>query len=138
MNLRIFFSSMYCIVHKNRLPLQRNYKTEAMVDNIKTQMRKGILEYCILGVIFKSDEAYVSDILKVLKDANLFVVEGTVYPLLTRMKNAGLLTYRWQESQGGPPRKYYKLTEEGHQLYESLEQEWAAISGSVEKVTSNK
>ncbi len=109
-----------------------------MIDNIKTQMRKGVLEYCILGVLDRRGEAYVSDILKVLKEADLFVVEGTIYPLLTRMKNAGLLTYRWQESCGGPPRKYYALTEQGHGLYQSLEQEWEAIRASVDIVTKNQ
>lgn len=109
-----------------------------MIDNIKTQMRKGILEYCILGVLNKQGEAYVSDILKTLKEADLFVVEGTIYPLLTRLKNAGLLTYRWQESCGGPPRKYYSLTEQGRDLYLSLEQEWEAIRTSVDNVTKNQ
>ena len=75
-----------------------------MLSNLKSQMRKGLLEYCILSIIHQS-EAYASDILDTLKEAQLLVVEGTVYPLLTRMKNEGLLSYRWQESTGGPPRK---------------------------------
>ena len=82
-----------------------------MLSNIKSQMRKGLLEYCILSIISRG-EAYSSDILETLKRAQLVVVEGTVYPLLTRMKNEGLLSYRWQESTGGPPRKYHTLTVE--------------------------
>lgn len=108
-----------------------------MIDNIKTQMRKGILEYCILAVLEKKGEAYVSDILSIMKEADLFVVEGTIYPLLTRMKNCGLLTYRWQESTGGPPRKYYQLTPQGVELYYSLQQEWITIKTAVENVTNH-
>ena len=83
-----------------------------MVENIKSQMRKGILEYCILTIISRK-EVYTSDILEALRKANLLVVEGTVYPLLSRLKNNGLLKYRWQESTDGPPRKYFTLTVEG-------------------------
>jgi PadR family transcriptional regulator PadR len=102
-----------------------------MVNNIKSQMRKGLLEYCILSIIYQQ-EAYASDILDKLKQANLVVVEGTVYPLLTRMKNEGLLSYRWQESTGGPPRKYYALTADGENLRAQLQDEWQAICQSVE------
>lgn len=105
-----------------------------VVDNIKSQMRKGLLEYCLLSIIHKN-EAYASDILDNLKDANLVVVEGTVYPLLTRMKNEGLLSYRWQESTGGPPRKYYALTESGKQLLAQLDGEWQSICQSINKIT---
>ncbi len=108
-----------------------------MIDNIKTQMRKGILEYCILAVLENKGEAYVSDILSIMKEADLFVVEGTIYPLLTRMKNSGLLTYRWKESTGGPPRKYYQLTPQGVELYNSLQQEWITIKTAVENVTNH-
>ena len=107
-----------------------------MLNNIKSQMRKGLLEYCILSIIHKN-EAYASDILDMLKQANLVVVEGTVYPLLTRMKNEGLLSYRWQESTGGPPRKYYTLTPDGQQLLQQLHQEWQAISTAISQITSN-
>ena len=97
-------------------------------------MRKGVLEFCILTIISRN-EAYASDILEILKEADLVVVEGTVYPLLTRMKNEGLLTYRWQESTGGPPRKYYSLTEEGHTLLQQLQNEWHSICQAVSQVT---
>lgn len=105
-----------------------------MCANLKSQMRKGLLEYCILSIINRT-EAYASDILEALKDAQLVVVEGTVYPLLTRMKNEGLLAYRWQESTGGPPRKYYTLTQEGKELLTNLEAEWQSICQSVNQIT---
>ena len=104
-----------------------------MISNLKSQMRKGLLEYCILCIISR-DEAYASDILETLKDAQLVVVEGTVYPLLTRMKNEGLLSYRWQESTGGPPRKYYTLTEEGRQLLSQLDAEWQSICQAINQI----
>lgn len=97
-------------------------------------MRKGLLEYCILSIINR-EEAYASDILKLLKEAQLVVVEGTIYPLLTRMKNEGLLSYRWQESTEGPPRKYYTLTEEGQQLLEQLDKEWLSICQAINQIT---
>ena len=105
-----------------------------MISNLKSQMRTGLLEYCILCIISR-DEAYASDILETLKDAQLVVVEGTVYPLLTRMKNEGLLSYRWQESTGGPPRKYYTLTEEGRQLLSQLDAEWQSICQAINQIT---
>lgn len=105
-----------------------------MISNLKSQMRKGLLEYCILSIISR-DEAYASDILDTLKEAQLVVVEGTVYPLLTRMKNEGLLSYRWQESTGGPPRKYYALTDEGGELLSQLDSEWQSICQAINKVT---
>ena len=79
---------------------------EINTEKIKTQMRKGILEMCILSVIDKSKEAYVSDLIETMKNADMIVVEGTLYPLLTRLKNSGLLNYQWKESSAGPPRKY--------------------------------
>ena len=93
------------------------------IENTKVQMRKGILEFCILGIISRG-EVYASDILDALKNANMLVVEGTVYPLLTRLKNAGLLTYEWKESSSGPPRKYFTLTQEGKTAFEELKQTW--------------
>ena len=105
-----------------------------MLSNIKSQMRKGLLEYCILSIINR-DEAYASDILETLKDAQLVVVEGTVYPLLTRMKNEGLLSYRWQESTEGPPRKYYALTDEGCNLLSQLDEEWQSICQAINLIT---
>jgi PadR family transcriptional regulator PadR len=105
-----------------------------MLPNLKSQMRKGLLEYCILSIINR-EEAYASDILELLKEAQLVVVEGTIYPLLTRMKNEGLLSYRWQESTEGPPRKYYTLTEEGQQLLEQLDKEWLSICQAINQIT---
>ncbi len=78
------------------------------VENTQVQMRKGILEFCILEIISRG-EVYASDMLDELTAAKMIVVEGTLYPLLTRLKNAGLLDYTWVESTSGPPRKYYKL-----------------------------
>lgn len=106
-----------------------------MLSNLKSQMRKGLLEYCILAIISR-DEAYASDILDQLKVAQLVVVEGTVYPLLTRMKNEGLLSYRWQESTGGPPRKYYTLTDNGQQLLAQLDAEWQSICQAINLITT--
>ncbi len=107
-----------------------------MVENIKSQMRKGILEFCILSIIDKQ-EAYTSDILEALKKANLLVVEGTLYPLLSRLKNNGILTYRWEESSSGPPRKYFALTGEGKRLLAQLKEEWNAIRDSIQLVIDN-
>jgi len=100
------------------------------IENTKIQMRKGILEYCILGIISKG-EVYASDILENLKNANLLVVEGTVYPLLTRLKNLGLLSYVWKESTSGPPRKYFVLTEQGKSALEELANTWSELSNAV-------
>jgi PadR family transcriptional regulator PadR len=105
-----------------------------MLSNLKSQMRKGLLEYCILSIISR-DEAYASDILDILKTSQLLVVEGTLYPLLTRMKNEGLLSYRWQESTGGPPRKYYALSDAGKQLLAQLNDEWQTICQAINQVT---
>lgn len=107
----------------------------AYLENTRTQMKKGILEYCILAVISEK-EAYVSEILDKLNDASLSVVEGTLYPLLTRLKNAGLLNYTWRESTSGPPRKYYILTDEGTKVLKELTQTWNEISNAVNKTTS--
>jgi PadR family transcriptional regulator PadR len=105
------------------------------IENTKAQMRKGVLEYCILSIL-KDGEAYTSDILDTLKDAKLLVVEGTIYPLLTRLKNAGLLSYRWEESTGGPPRKYYELTETGKLFLKELNTTWSELQQAVNIVTS--
>lgn len=107
------------------------------IENAKAQMRKGILELCILSILDKN-EAYPSDILKELKAAKLIVVEGTLYPLLTRLKNAGLLTYRWEESTSGPPRKYYQLTELGKSFSQELEKSWMDLQHAVQKISSKK
>lgn len=103
------------------------------LENIKAQMRKGILEYCILSVLSRNS-CYASDIIKELKEAEVIVVEGTLYPLLTRQKNAGLLSYRWEESQQGPPRKYYELTEEGRTYLADLDKSWQQLVESVNQI----
>ncbi|MBB6681227.1 PadR family transcriptional regulator [Aequorivita sp. 609] len=107
------------------------------IENTKAQMRKGVLEFCILSIL-KDGEAYTSDILETLKDAKMLVVEGTIYPLLTRLKNAGLLAYRWEESTGGPPRKYYSLTEKGKLFLTELNNTWSELQQAVTIVTSEK
>lgn len=105
------------------------------IENTKVQMRKGILEFCILGIISRG-EVYASDILDALRNANMLVVEGTVYPLLTRLKNAGLLTYEWKESTSGPPRKYFTLTLEGTTAFEELKQTWNELSDAADAATN--
>jgi PadR family transcriptional regulator PadR len=105
------------------------------IDNTESQMRKGLLELCILGIIARQNEAYPSDILEQLKQARLVVLEGTLYPLLTRLKNAGFLGYRWEESTSGPPRKYYTLTPEGQAFYEQLKATWTDLSTAVHQLT---
>ena len=107
------------------------------VENTQVQMRKGILEFCILEIIARG-EAYASDMLEELTSAKMIVVEGTLYPLLTRLKNAGLLDYAWVESSAGPPRKYYKLTESGHAFLELLRQTWAELVASTEFIINKK
>ena len=103
------------------------------VENNKAQMRKGILEYCILLVI-SGNSCYASDIIKKLKEAKVIVVEGTLYPLLTRQKNAGLLSYRWEESSQGPPRKYYELTDSGREYLAELDKSWDELVESVKLI----
>lgn len=103
------------------------------VDNVKAQMRKGILEYCILSIISRSD-AYASQIIAELKSAEMIVVEGTLYPILTRQKNQGLLSYRWEESPQGPPRKYYTITESGRQYLELIDVAWEELIEQIGKI----
>lgn len=102
-------------------------------DNIKVQMRKGILDYCILAILASTD-SYAPAIIAELKKAEMIVVEGTLYPILTRMKNAGYLTYRWEESTQGPPRKYYTLTEEGKQYLASLDEAWDKLVEQINAI----
>lgn len=106
------------------------------LDNTRAQMRKGVLEFCILGII-SEQEAYPSDIIKRLKEAQLIVVEGTLYPLLTRLKNDGLLHYNWQESTSGPPRKYYHITEDGSSFLQGLSETWTQLVSAVQLTTKN-
>jgi PadR family transcriptional regulator PadR len=103
-------------------------------ENTKAQMRKGILEYCILTVLSKK-EAYPSDIIEELKKAKLIVVEGTLYPLLTRLKNDGLLQYNWVESTSGPPRKYYALTTDGINFLTELKNTWDELQNAVKQIS---
>jgi PadR family transcriptional regulator, regulatory protein PadR len=104
-------------------------------ENTKAQMRKGVLEFCILSIL-SEDEAYVSDLINKMKDAKLIVVEGTLYPLLNRLKNDGVLEYRWEESKSGPPRKYYKITREGKAVVNELKQSWKELLDSVNSIIS--
>jgi PadR family transcriptional regulator PadR len=107
------------------------------IDNTKAQMRKGVLEMCILSLL-STEEMYTSDIIDKLKGSNLVVVEGTLYPLLTRLKNAGLLQYYWQESNSGPPRKYFKITSEGLSFLGELKESWTEINAAVSLTTHNQ
>lgn len=101
------------------------------VEKVKSQMRKGILEYCILLILHRK-EAYSTDIINALKHNELIVVEGTLYPLLSRLKTAGLLSYTWVESTQGPPRKYYKITEKGEDFLSELHSAWHEIRNTVD------
>ena len=110
-------------------------------DNTKSQMRKGMLEYCIM-LLLRDQTCYVSDIIQQLKEAQLIVMEGTLYPLLTRLKNDGLLSYEWKESTQGPPRKYYMLTNQGQIVLLQLDEAWGEIENTVsllrvKKITNN-
>ncbi|MGN6213617.1 PadR family transcriptional regulator [Parafilimonas sp.] len=104
------------------------------IQNTQSQMRKGVLEFCILSII-KQGEVYPSDIVDKMKGANLQILEGTLYPLLTRLKNAGYLTYRWVESNSGPPRKYFLMTDQGLQFYAELERTWKELAEAVQTLT---
>ena len=106
-------------------------------DNTKAQMRKGILEYCILAILSRNS-CYAIDIINELRKAEVIVVEGTLYPLLTRQKNAGLLSYRWEESPQGPPRKYYELTELGKIYLKELDKVWEELVESVNQIRGKK
>ena len=104
------------------------------IQNTQSQMRKGVLEFCILSII-QQGEVYPSDIVEKMKLANLHILEGTLYPLLTRLKNAGLLNYRWVESISGPPRKYFVMTEEGKAAFEVLLKTWNEMTSAVNQLT---
>jgi PadR family transcriptional regulator PadR len=102
------------------------------LENTQAQMRKGVLEFCIMAIISQG-QIYPSDIISKMKEAKLIVVEGTLYPLLTRLKNAGLLSYTWVESNAGPPRKYYKLTPIGEEFLKELKLTWNELVDAVNK-----
>lgn len=105
------------------------------VDNVKSQMRKGMLEYCIM-LLLRKESSYASDIIQKLKDAHLIVVEGTLYPLLTRLKNDGILSYEWVESTQGPPRKYYALTPDGEAALGELERSWMELNETINHIAN--
>ena len=107
------------------------------IENTTAQMRKGVLEFCILSLI-SGDDLYTSEILEALKKGKMLVVEGTVYPLLTRLKNANLLQYRWEESTSGPPRKYYSITKEGEAFLAELQNAWTDLNKAVKTIVSKK
>ncbi|NUM50513.1 MAG: PadR family transcriptional regulator [Flavobacteriales bacterium] len=106
------------------------------IENTKAQMRKGVLEFCILSIL-SGGEAYPSEIIDKLRNSKLIVVEGTLYPLLTRLKNTDILTYRWEESTSGPPRKYYRLTDKGKMFLKELYSTWNELVEAVEKTSHN-
>ena len=106
------------------------------IENTQVQMRKGVLEYCILHIISRG-EVYASDMLEELTSAKIMVVEGTLYPLLTRLRKAGLVDYRWIESVSGPPRKYYQLTEQGQAFLAQLRETWLDLMDSTNQITNN-
>ncbi|MFN8322199.1 MAG: PadR family transcriptional regulator [Chitinophagales bacterium] len=103
------------------------------IENTKAQMRKGVLEFCILSIL-SDGEHYPTEIIERMKTAKLLVVEGTLYPLLTRLKNDGLLSYRWEESTSGPPRKYFTLSEEGRKTLTELINSWTELTDSVNQI----
>ena len=106
------------------------------LENTQIQMRKGILEFCILHIISRG-EVYASDMLEELTSAKIMVVEGTLYPLLTRLRKAGLVEYKWVESSSGPPRKYYTITQAGHDFVSSLNSTWEELVTSTTQIISN-
>ncbi len=107
---------------------------ELRLENVQSQMRKGVLDYCILLVIARGGEVYASDILGALKSSNLLVVEGTIYPLLSRLTRAEYLKYTWVESQAGPPRKYYSLTLRGQEALRQMTEQWVAFTTSINEL----
>jgi PadR family transcriptional regulator PadR len=107
------------------------------VENANAQMRKGVLELCILSVLSRGD-AYTTDLINTLKDAKMIVVEGTLYPMLNRQKNAGFLSYRWEESPQGPPRKYYAITEQGREYLSDIDKGWAQLVETVNAIRNNQ
>ncbi len=107
------------------------------IDNVKAQMRKGILEYCILAILSRED-SYAPRIISELKSADMIVVEGTLYPLLARQKNQGLLNYRWEESPQGPPRKYYMITDKGREVLAALDKAWAEMVRQISVIRNGE
>lgn len=114
-----------------------NNDIQKIVEKTQKQLRRGILELCVLSIISEK-EAYPSDIIDRLEKAKMIVVEGTLYPLLTRLKNAGLLAYNWRESTSGPPRKYFHLTEKGENFLSELKKSWNELIFGVELILKNE
>lgn len=114
-----------------------NNDIQNMVEKTQKQLRRGILELCVLSIISEK-EAYPSDIIEQLEKAEMIVVEGTLYPLLTRLKNAGMLSYNWQESTSGPPRKYFQLTEKGSTFLKAIQNSWKDLVGGVQSIIGEK
>ncbi len=123
-------------MHHRTIKQTSDKQNEMNIENAKSQMRKGMLEYCVL-LLLKHQPFYASDIIQRLKDAKLLVVEGTLYPLLTRLKNDGLLTYEWQESTQGPPRKYYIISQAGIDFLEGLNAVWLELNQTVDYLKNN-
>ena len=123
-------------MHHRTIKQTSDKQNEMNIENAKSQMRKGMLEYCVL-LLLKHQPFYASDIIQRLKDAKLLVVEGTLYPLLTRLKNDGLLTYEWQESTQGPPRKYYIISQAGIDFLEGLNAVWLELNQTVDDLKNN-
>lgn len=126
----VFLGTLFCIVPRNGYIFGHMNTAKS-----QAQLRKGALELCVLRVLAQG-EAYTSDITDALKKAELLVVEGTLYPLLSRLKNAGLCAYRWEESKTGPPRKYYSLTTAGQAYLHELNTEWERLVASIEQLKS--
>ena len=132
-SIGIFLWVVLCIAYYLSIPLYLQYQNKVTMDleNAKGQMRKGVLELCILAIA-ANDEVYPNDIISRLKQNDLIVVEGTLYPLLTRLKNDGLLEYTWRESSSGPPRKYFKITDDGRGFLLDLKGSWDQLVHSVQ------
>lgn len=132
--------SLHCQILNGQLRQHKSnnlkQKQVSNLENTQSQMRKGVLEFCIMAII-SAEEIYPSDIISKMKDSKLIVVEGTLYPLLTRLKNAGLLTYSWRESNAGPPRKYYKITPLGEEFLKELKKTWDELVDAVNQTYLN-
>ena len=124
-------------IHANSIWPSKNIERHMNIENTQVQMRKGILEFCILHIISRG-EVYASNMLEELTSAKIMVVEGTLYPLLTRLRKAGLVDYKWVESKSGPPRKYYTLTQDGADFLNGLDQTWTELVSSTKKIIANK
>ena len=132
----LFYYSIFVSHNSKQFSNKIKNQNVSNLENTQAQMRKGVLEFCIMSIISQG-EMYPSDIIGKMKDAKLIVVEGTLYPLLTRLKNAGLLSYKWVESTSGPPRKYYSLTPLGEQFLKELKITWNELVDAVNQTAKN-